>query len=696
MYRFQEYKKSKILRRHLNLGGANPQGERLEVTSLYLERNGKPFIGVMGEYHFSRDNRENWYRELCKMKAGGVNIVATYLFWIYHEETEGEFDFNGDRDIRNFLEETQRAGLEVVLRIGPWAHGECRNGGFPDWLVNKPYQIRGNYPEYMEKVRCWYEKIYEQVRGNFYKDGGNIIAIQLENELVDDAEHLLALKKLAVEIGFQVPFYTVTGWNSKYGAKIPVDEVVPVFGGYADAPWAKGIHPLPLSHHFVFDKNRNDTAVGVDIIRDTDESGWRLPYEKYPFITCELGAGLQPTHHRRPVIGDWDAYALSLVKLGSGNNLTGYYMYHGGTNKIGKYSTLNEDKETGYPNDYPILNYDFHTAITAYGEVREHYRRLNLLHLFLQDFGEVLAPMETVLSEKQTDEKDLESLRYCMRTDGERGFVFLNHYQRRAELKDLKQVVIDTGRVVFPAIDVCGKQSFFLPFNMDLEGRTLVSATAQPLCRVENTFFFAAIDGIAPRYQFADGTFYRTEAGRRKKLAIGAGAEKIQIVTLTPEEALYARKLSGKLYLGDNCDVYEMEDGIHAIAGGRFTYLLWNGEDFEQHEVSGEATYAELSFEEVEEPFRPKYLRELQLGGERRRFWKKLRVSGREGFVEIPLACDAAQIYADGELVADIFYYGESWRVPAALLYGKECYLVMSEIKDDFYREFEIVSDFAE
>lgn len=56
--------------------------------------------------------------------------------------------------------------------------------------------------------------------------------------------------------------------------------------------------------------------------------------------------------------------------------------------------------------------------------------------------------------------------------------------------------------------------------------------------------------------------------------------------------------------------------------------------------------------------------------------------------MEIDKVCDTAQIYADGELVADEFYFGKVWRVPASLLYGKECYLVMSEIRDDFYREF--------
>ena len=172
-------------------------------ASLYFTRGDKPWIGVMGEYHFVRDNCGNWYRELCKMKAGGITVVAAYLFWIYHEEVEGEFDFTGDRDIRKFIKDAQRAGLDVMIRIGPWAHGECRNGGFPDWILKKTFKLRDNNPGYMEKVRIWYEKIYEQVNGLFYENGGNIIGIQIENELVDNAEHLLELKKLALDIGFK-------------------------------------------------------------------------------------------------------------------------------------------------------------------------------------------------------------------------------------------------------------------------------------------------------------------------------------------------------------------------------------------------------------------------------------------------------------------------------------------------------------
>ncbi len=678
IYKFKKYRPSELMENHLNMGGENPDGQRIDVTSLYFTRGGKPWIGVMGEYHFARDSRGNWQSELCKMKAGGVTIVSTYLFWIYHEELEGEFDFDGDRDVRAFIECAAEAGLDVVIRIGPWVHGECRNGGLPDWLLKKPYKLRDNNAEYMTKVRIWYEKIYEQVKGLFYEDGGNIIGIQFENELVDSAEHLSALKKMALEIGFKAPLYTVTGWNSAYGAKIPVDEVVPVFGAYPEAPWANRIKKLPLSPHYVFDSRRNDTAIGVDIVDAADEDGWRLPYEKYPFATCELGGGMQPTHHRRPLIRGMDIYALSLVKLGSGNNLVGYYMYKGGTHKIGRKSTLNESKATGYPNDYAILSYDFQAPISEFGEIREHYRLLNMLHMFVNDFGNILAPMEYVSQTDDVKADDLTTLRCAMRTDGNSGFVFINHYQRLAKLKDIENAVIDTGTVRFPPINVKGDIAFIMPFNMELSGERIEYATAQPLCAVNNTYFFAEIDGIVPEYKFE---------GREPLFGRTVTVNKIQIVTLTSRQARYARKISDTLYIGEDCDIFECGGEVRSARGGSFEYYKWMGTEFEKFSVENKCNLAEIAFEAIDEPFVPPYSEELSLGCERGRTWYKISVSSPEGFVEIPFKYDAAQIYAGYELIADHYYYGEPWRVPAKLLYGRDCYLVMSEMKNDFYIE---------
>ena len=669
IYKFKEFKDEPLLINHLNMGGKNPKGEEINVTSRYFTRNGKPWIGVMGEFHFSRYSRENWHRELAKMKAGGITIVSTYLFWIYHEEIEGKMDFGGDNDIRAFIKECKDVGLDVVIRIGPWAHGECRNGGFPDWLLKKDYKLRDNNEEYLAVVKKWYQSIYNEVKGLFYKDGGNIIAVQIENEFVDNAEHLAKLKEIAVECGFIAPIYTVTGWNSASGAKIPVDEVVPVFGGYCEAPWENHMNRLSPSPHYFFNRMRNDSAIGTDLIAKTQSDGWQLPYERYPFATCELGGGIEVTHHRRPIIKPMDIYAVSLVKLGDGNNLVGYYMYHGGTNKIGELSTFNETKATGYPNDYPILSYDFQAPLSEYGEVREQYGLLNMLHMFVNDFGEEFAPMIAVDSANSVAVDDTNSLRYGMRTNGKSGFVFVNHYQRLTELADIENTVISAGNVEFPPIDVKGEVSFFMPFNMKMGDSVLEYATAQPLCKCDDTYFFAEIPNIKAEYKFSKGS--------------------ANIVTVPFENAKYMRKLNGTVYICGGCNLYEENGQIHSVEDGEYICQKWNGSEFETLKIGQSAKQSNVEITGVENaPFEPKYKEELCIGGERKLTWKKINVDGRYGFAEIDYVGDVAQIYADGELVADDYYYGKTWRVPCKLLYGKECYMVISEMKDDFYKEF--------
>ena len=669
IYKFKEFKDEPLLINHLNMGGKNPKGEEINVTSRYFTRNGKPWIGVMGEFHFSRYSRENWHRELAKMKAGGITIVSTYLFWIYHEEIEGKMDFGGDNDIRAFIEECKDVGLDVVIRIGPWAHGECRNGGFPDWLLKKDYKLRDNNEEYLAVVKKWYQSIYNEVKGLFYKDGGNIIAVQIENEFVDNAEHLAKLKEIAVECGFIAPIYTVTGWNSASGAKIPIDEVVPVFGGYCEAPWENHMNRLSPSPHYFFNRMRNDSAIGTDLIAKTQSDGWQLPYERYPFATCELGGGIEVTHHRRPIIKPMDIYAVSLVKLGDGNNLVGYYMYHGGTNKIGELSTFNETKATGYPNDYPILSYDFQAPLSEYGEVREQYGLLNMLHMFVNDFGEEFAPMIAVDSANSVAADDTNSLRYGMRTNGKSGFVFVNHYQRLTELADIENAVISAENVEFPPIDVKGEVSFFMPFNMKMGDSVLEYATAQPLCKCADTYFFAEIPNIKAEYKFSKGS--------------------ANIVTVPFENAKYMRKLNGTVYIGGGCNLYEENGQIHSVEDGEYICQKWNGSEFETLTIGQSAKQSNVEITGVENaPFEPKYKEELCIGGERELTWKKINVDGGYGFAEIDYVGDVAQIYADGELVADDYYYGKTWRVPCKLLYGKECYMVISEMKDDFYKEF--------
>ena len=149
------------------------------------------------------------------------------------------------------------------------------------------------------------------------------------------------MKQLALSIGFCVPLWTATGWNTWGGAKLPQDEVIPMFGGYPEAPWETHHEKLPPSSHFFFQRMRNDAAIGADLMVKVTDDGWRLPYERYPFATCEMGGGVQVGMDRRTIIRPMDVYALALVEVGSGSNWLGTYMYHGGNHAVGRKTPLN-------------------------------------------------------------------------------------------------------------------------------------------------------------------------------------------------------------------------------------------------------------------------------------------------------------------------------------------------------------------
>ena len=125
-------------------------------TPQYLVKNGEPWFPIMGEIHYSRYPKEYWKESIYKMRAGGVEVVSSYVIWIHHEEIEEEYDFTGNRDLRGFVETLKECKVKMLLRIGPWCHGEVRNGGFPDWLLKKNWKLRTNDLDYLEEVKKFY------------------------------------------------------------------------------------------------------------------------------------------------------------------------------------------------------------------------------------------------------------------------------------------------------------------------------------------------------------------------------------------------------------------------------------------------------------------------------------------------------------------------------------------------------------
>ncbi|WP_329269574.1 beta-galactosidase [Streptomyces sp. NBC_01451] len=502
---------------HLPFSDAPGVADPIGVTSRWFTRGGRPWFPVSGEFHYTRYPAGEWEEELLKMKAAGVTAVASYLIWIHHEEIEGRVRFDGDRDLRRFAELCARHGLDFIPRIGPWSHAEVRNGGLPDWLLARTRAPRTDDPAYLEPVRGWFTAIAEQLKGLDRAHGGPIVGIQIENELYDQPGHLLTLKRMAQEAGLSAPLWTSTAWG---GVQLPPDELLPLYGGYTETFWTEwdGGWPDTCRKHFFFTHQRDDEGIGADLRPTHVRGGEPAATDRFPWATCELGGGMAVAYHRRPRVDAADIGALGLTKIGCGSVWQGYYMFHGGTNPAGELTTLQESHATDYPNDLPVLTYDFQAPLGEYGQYRPSYDELRLQHLLLADFGERVAPMESVLPARQpAGQDDRETLRWAVRSDGGSGFLFVNNHQPHEPLPDHPDTSFtvefpDAPELAFPSTPVTVPQGayFCWPLRLDVAGLRLDWATAQPVCTVDvggrTVLVLAATDGIPVELALDIGT----------------------------------------------------------------------------------------------------------------------------------------------------------------------------------------------
>ncbi|MGR0321224.1 beta-galactosidase [Agromyces sp. ZXT2-3] len=434
--------------------------DRVALTNRHVEVDGRPAIPVSGELHYSRVPRAHWRERLQLMRSGGVTVVSTYVIWIHHEPVRGTVGFYDGLDLAAFVRLAAEVGLDVVVRIGPWCHGEVRGGGFPDWVSAASVAHRTDDPAYLELVRGWFGAIGRELAPLCGPDSP-IVGIQVENELIDRPGHLATLVDLARGAGLSAPIWTATAWDD---ARLPADVVMPVFGGYADGFWVDADAPWPSSFraHVRFSHDWDDPGIGADVrgaredgavpadgdaARASDGDAARTPdgdavdtprrgaaaSADFPIATCELGGGMAAAYHRRPLPTALDLATVANAKLGSGSNWQGYYMYAGGLNPG---DDLQESLATGYPNDLPRFDYDFHAPIGAAGLLAPSHAALRIQHAAIAAFGDRLAPMPSRLPERMPrGDDDRDTLRWAVRSEGDAGFLFIGHHQPFDELE---------------------------------------------------------------------------------------------------------------------------------------------------------------------------------------------------------------------------------------------------------------------
>lgn len=623
-----------------------------DAHSLMID--GRRVCPVMGEIHYSRVPREEWRQEVRKMKDGGVTLIATYVFWNHIEEQEGVFRWDGQRDLRQFLEVCKAEQMPVVLRIGPFCHGEARCGGIPDWMWNpsptplegeqaeKPMRMRSEDPRFLYYVERLYRQIFTQVQGLQWKDGGPIMACQFDNEYRGRGSYLMALKQMALRIGFDLPFYTRTGWP-ELSTPVPYGELLPLYGDYADGFWERSLEETAGNYYkaFNFKAFRSSTAIATEQFDYSSTTG-ESKAEAYPYFTCELGGGMMTAYHRRPYLYPEDAYSMALVKLGSGSNLLGYYMYHGGTNPDGL-TWLNEMQRTlatNY-NDMPVKNYDFQAPLGEFGQVNPHYYSLRPLHLFMNDYAELLAPMEARFPCEQDIAKGDDShLRWAVREKDGSGFIFINNYERLQNLSAKRNVELEACGVKLPKLTIPAGSMCILPVNVD----GMRYATVQIVARRDGKVYLMQIPGISTTITLQSGKVLRNVKPRGTAKPVCGN-----LYLLTQKDAEH-------LFLDDG----NREDNVSSLQ--RLPETAW--QKVREAGTPRKITMGvnKVAEEPTDEDFEQAAVYKITV---------PQKLAGRQ-LMRINYRGDVARLYCNGELIADNFYNGRPmlyglWRLPTGV-----------------------------
>ena len=321
-----------------------------EIKDGNFNINGKPTRILSGEMHYPRIPHEYWRHRMKMLKALGLNTVATYVFWNAHETAPGEWNFEGDNNLREYIKIAGEEGLNVILRPGPYVCAEWEFGGYPWWLQNvKGMEVRRDNAEFLAATERYIKRLYQEVGDMQVTKGGPIIMVQCENEfgsyvaqrkdipLEEHRTYNAKIKQQLLNAGFDIPMFTSDGsWLFEGGA---TPGALPTCNGESNIETIKKV------------TNEYHGGQGPYMVAEF-YPGWLMHWaEPFPNISDSSIA----------------RQAEDYLKNDVSFNL---YMVHGGTN-FGFTSGANYDKKRDIQPD--LTSYDYGTLISEAGWATSKY-----------------------------------------------------------------------------------------------------------------------------------------------------------------------------------------------------------------------------------------------------------------------------------------------------------------------------------
>lgn len=319
-----------------------------EIKDKKFLMDGKPINIYSGAMHYFRTFPEYWEDRLTKLKLAGFNTVETYVCWNLHEPKPGEFCFEGMLDIERFVKTAERVGLYCIVRPGPYICAEWDFGGLPAWLLkDKNMQIRCNYPDYTACVERFYRELLSRLAPLQMTKGGNIIAMQVENEYGsygNDKEYLAFIEKLMRDCGIDCELFT------------------------SDSNWKNMLSGGSLPHIYKVLNFGSKAKTAFNCLKDFPNDGPNMCGEFW----CGWFDHWRDKHHTRNA-ADVAKEVKDFLDIDANFN---FYMFHGGTN-FG--FTAGANFTPGCPYEPTVTSYDYCALLNEWGDYTPAYHEVRKL-----------------------------------------------------------------------------------------------------------------------------------------------------------------------------------------------------------------------------------------------------------------------------------------------------------------------------
>jgi hypothetical protein len=138
---------------------------------------------LSGEVHYWRLDPANWLLVLQRAREMGLQVIATYVCWDFHELEPGRYDFRGETDPRRnllgFLDLLTDEDFWIILRPGPYIYSEWRNNGVPDDAAC----LHRLDPAFQGRASPYMQSVVDATRSYLATRGGPIILWQADTEI---------------------------------------------------------------------------------------------------------------------------------------------------------------------------------------------------------------------------------------------------------------------------------------------------------------------------------------------------------------------------------------------------------------------------------------------------------------------------------------------------------------------------------